>query len=64
MGLVHWLKRRLRRFYDWLTSGGSVFNTWKDSTEFLCDRCRLNHPNICRRPERPNAMRCPEFEPR
>ena len=30
--------------------------------EFLCDRCRLDYPSACRRPERPNAKTCPDYK--
>jgi len=29
---------------------------------FLCDTCRLNHPNTCPHPERPNAKECKDYE--
>ena len=29
--------------------------------EFLCDTCKLNYRDICRRPERPNARICPDY---
>ena len=28
----------------------------------LCDSCRYDYGNVCRRPERPNAMRCPDYK--
>lgn len=30
-------------------------------SEFLCDTCRYDHGSACRRPERPNARRCPDY---
>lgn len=30
--------------------------------EFLCDTCRYDHGNACKRPERPNATRCPDYK--
>lgn len=33
-------------------------------TEFLCDNCQYDHPNACRRPQRPNAVKCPDYKPR
>ena len=30
----------------------------------LCDRCKWDYGDACRRPERPNARRCPDFEQR
>ncbi len=32
------------------------------ASEFLCDTCSFDHPNSCRRPERPNATACPEYQ--
>ncbi|NQU42544.1 hypothetical protein HQ520_04615 [bacterium] len=29
--------------------------------EFLCDTCKYDYPRACTRPERPNAMRCPDY---
>jgi len=31
------------------------------ATEWLCDRCTLNDPRYCDRPERPHAKRCPDY---
>ena len=28
---------------------------------FLCDSCRYNYGDVCRRSERPNAIRCPDY---
>jgi len=33
-------------------------------TEFLCDNCKYDHGNACTRPERPNAVRCPDYRPK
>lgn len=33
-------------------------------TEFLCDHCLYDHPSACTRPERPNAVKCPDYKPR
>jgi len=30
----------------------------------LCDRCKFDYGDVCKRPERPNARRCPDFEQR
>ncbi|MEZ6005767.1 MAG: hypothetical protein R3F17_01075 [Planctomycetota bacterium] len=30
----------------------------------LCDRCRWDYGNACKRPERPNAITCPDFKAR
>ena len=31
--------------------------------KFLCDNCRYDWGNACTRPERPNALRCPDYKP-
>lgn len=28
----------------------------------LCDTCRLDYGDACRRPERPNAKICPDYQ--
>jgi hypothetical protein len=33
-------------------------------TRPLCDTCRYDYGNVCRRPERPNALRCPDYKHR
>jgi hypothetical protein len=33
-------------------------------TEFLCDYCFLDYDSACHRPERPNAVRCPDYCPK
>lgn len=30
----------------------------------LCDRCRYDYGTVCMRPERPNAIVCPDFKQR
>ena len=30
----------------------------------LCDTCRYDYGTVCMRPERPNAMRCPDYKRR
>ena len=30
--------------------------------EFLCDSCMYDWGNACTRPERPNAVRCPDYK--
>jgi hypothetical protein len=30
----------------------------------LCDSCRWDYGSACKRPERPNATRCPDYEKR
>jgi hypothetical protein len=37
---------------------------WVSRGEFLCDSCKYDHPNLCSRPERPNATSCPDYRER
>lgn len=30
----------------------------------LCDTCKYDYGSVCMRPERPNAMRCPDYQRR
>jgi len=30
----------------------------------LCDTCKYDYGNVCTRPERPNALRCPDYKRR
>ena len=30
----------------------------------LCDTCKYDYGNACKRPERPNAFRCPDYKTR
>ncbi|HPB30185.1 MAG TPA: hypothetical protein PLB62_01890 [Candidatus Sumerlaeota bacterium] len=32
--------------------------------EFLCDTCRYDYGDVCRRSERPNAVKCPDYKRR
>lgn len=48
----------LKRFFNWwrqliAQAGGA--------SEFLCDHCKYDYGNACRRPERPNARRCNDY---
>ena len=33
-----------------------------DSKRYLCDSCKYDYGNACKRPERPNALRCPDYK--
>ena len=33
-------------------------------TKFLCDTCKYDWGDACNRPERPNAIRCPDYRKR
>lgn len=30
----------------------------------LCDHCKYNYGNACKKPERPNATSCTDYKPR
>jgi hypothetical protein len=32
------------------------------SKRYLCDSCKWDYGNACKRPERPNALTCPEYK--
>lgn len=44
------------------------FRQWwlrmKAPTEFLCDNCLYDYPTACKHPERPNALKCPDYKPK
>lgn len=40
------------------------WNRFRCPTEFLCDNCRYDHGSVCKRPERPNAVKCPDYMPK
>lgn len=51
------------------TKGGSPWKKfWSrvrllfSGSDFLCDTCRYNYGNVCTRPERPNAVNCPDYK--
>ncbi len=50
MTVFHQLKMFFRKLFAF--EGG----------EFLCDKCKFNHPNTCTRRERPNARTCPDYK--
>ena len=31
---------------------------------YLCDKCRWDYGDACNRPERPNALSCPDYKRR
>jgi hypothetical protein len=35
-----------------------------DSKRYLCDTCKWDYGNVCKRPERPNALSCPDYKKR
>ena len=32
------------------------------SKRYLCDSCKWDYGNACTRPERPNALKCPDYK--
>lgn len=34
------------------------------SEEILCDTCKYDYGDVCKRPERPNATVCPDYNKR
>lgn len=44
----------LQKLWQWLKH--------KTTGAFLCDSCRYDYGDACRRPERPNAVICPEYK--
>ena len=32
------------------------------SKRYLCDTCKYDYGNVCNRPERPNALQCPDYK--
>jgi hypothetical protein len=41
---------------------GKLFAT--GSSGYLCDKCKWDYGDACRRPERPNAKTCPDYKHR
>ncbi|MCE5240084.1 hypothetical protein LLH23_16605 [bacterium] len=56
-GPAAWLRRCWR-------SLSSRFVRMKAPGRFLCDSCRYDYGNACRRPGRPNVTDCPEYRAR
>lgn len=49
---------------DWKTKWKTWLSRWKSIAKgnaFLCDSCKWNYGDICIRPERPNAKKCPDY---
>ncbi len=47
------------RFGRWLAQ---LVRSLAPGARPLCDDCRYDYGNVCKRPERPNALRCPDFK--
>ena len=52
---------------------GKLFSSLRDFTRRLfgleptpplCDSCKLDYGNVCKRRERPNARQCPDYQRR
>ncbi len=56
-GRLERLRRRIIRFWR-------VLRARLGAPKYLCDSCRFDYRDACRRPERPNAIDCPDYRPR
>ncbi len=58
----------MRHVANWLRGLSRRIRGWWIATRapgrFLCDSCRYDYRDVCRRPERPNATRCEDYRPR
>ena len=57
----------MERVRGWLRVMATLNGWWQRRIapgRFLCDSCRYDYGDVCRRPERPNATRCPEYRRR
>jgi len=41
-----------------------IFRGLLPATKPLCDTCKYDYGQVCTRPERPNAYRCPDYKRR
>ena len=55
------LKERIR---GWLRRLQARWTALRTPGKFLCDTCRYDYGDVCRRPERPNAQVCEDYRPR
>ncbi|MFP4378966.1 MAG: hypothetical protein ACLFUS_00565 [Candidatus Sumerlaeia bacterium] len=46
----------------WRRIGNLIRKVLQLEPRFLCDSCKYDHPHVCRRPERPNAVECPDYK--
>ena len=56
MSLLRRLAQGLRHFFARLLATGGSGS--------LCDTCKWDYGDACRRPERPNARTCPDYKRR
>jgi len=58
----------MSRLMDGLKSLLARIRSWwlrvRAPGRFLCDSCRYDYGDVCRRPERPNATVCDDYRPR
>ena len=55
MGFLRRLLQSIRGLFGKVAGGSGAY---------LCDSCRWDYGDACRRPERPNAKTCPDFKRR
>ena len=34
----------------------------EDGSRYLCDTCKYSYGDVCSRPEKPNATKCPDYK--
>ncbi|MFO7264639.1 MAG: hypothetical protein FWJ73_00375 [Limnochordales bacterium] len=49
---------------SWLASLRAWWIRMRTGSRFMCDTCKYNYGNACWRPERPNAVSCPDYRRR
>jgi hypothetical protein len=54
LAFMYRMLEALQGFFGWLLG----------KPPFLCDTCKYNYGDVCHRPERPNATRCPDYKRR
>ena len=58
------MERRKKKLRDLLTRVRSWWYRLRAPGRFLCDSCRYDYGDVCKRPERPNATTCEDYRPR
>ncbi|MFO8079093.1 MAG: hypothetical protein R6V07_02200 [Armatimonadota bacterium] len=58
----------MERIRDWVRNITKTISGWwqrqRAPGRFLCDSCRYDYGDVCSRPARPNAKRCPDYRRR
>ena len=49
---------------SWFDNFKIQIKSWFGMNTILCDSCKWNWRSACHRPERPNAVWCPDYEKR